>query len=1306
MLVAVAVLASSLVFAGGSSAHKVEPVYSCEEGEPDAENQCAVTVEATAEYSCATGDLVGTECVIDTGEVPAASCASGRLAGDICLHVANPISWCPVGKLTDDGCEHSVDAAEPCASGRLAGDICLHVANPISWCPVGKLTDDGCEHSVDAAEPCASGRPAGDICLHVANPISWCPVGKLTDDGCEHSVDAAEPCASGRPAGDICLHAADPVYRCSSGTLSGSRCLHTAPTVYRCSSGTLRGTSCVTSTTAPAAASCSSGSLSGGRCLHVTTADPGCPRGYQAGPFDTCYKYTSPAYRCASGTLRGASCVTTTAAPATAGCPAGYQAGAFGICYRYTAANASCPADYDPPSVGICFKRTPATPPCSAGYTHTAGKCTRITVVSSRCPADYDPPAAGLCFKRTPATPPCSAGYTHTAGKCTRITVVSSRCPADYDPPAAGLCFKRTPAEYTCTTGTPKGAKCTTTTPATVKYTCPTGTPDANNECTTTAPATLTCDGEETTDPACPHPHPDPTIDGLDATGTSVAGTAYTDDFTVTPTDTPVTTTDTGCSVAGTDGSYTLTATRPDPGTLTCTITATTATATAAIDFTNPPATLRAPTGLACTWPTQANGQVECSWHPVTGATRGYTVEYEMTLNLRGNIRTVARDRDVSGTKFSIGTNKYLTQTRLRVAAIGPDATGPYTAWATATKPGPAPRNLGVECRADAKVYVSWDAVARASAYTATITSTPPRAQVSAPRKLTENLEPPNSHSNPPTSFDFDGQANWSYEVQLTAEVSGTASLPATASTTCTPVAPPAPADVTAACSNGVLTVTWNPAGTGLSKATSHKPRIFTGESTTPDTRWTANAAGHDTTTATIPAPGEPDLPETDIFQVKVKATNTAGDSDWSDPVKATCGPPGPIEDLKCTAITKDQITIEWNTAVGAQNYTLIIAPTPTGTSQPPLSIAALQQEKQSYTFEGLYSSHLHRIAVQPTNTKLGPTATLECTTLDNDWLEVECSSTRVLDVEWNNPPDASLNYTVKISSPQEPPAATAVRLFAASGTNAATRWVTPGPIEQTFVQRKFERRYSVHIESSGASGPVYSQTVTDKCPNPSKPDWNTPNDDYDDPGLKWTWGINLPGWLSWPGDKLHDLLVGNQNPLLLPESRKCRVPTAQELLLDADLDRVCEESWSESMNLRLDAVLDWRDVDIIGAWDVSTNEGIVTSGEALADAAKSIDESLRNGKALRVAVRKAIGGIVVSEAVFYLKNASQNQVWARISPEEDCMNFEQLAYDQDTGWVAITTRVTEAENIGGYKTKTVASIEYCTNNPPSSGTD
>jgi hypothetical protein len=207
-------------------------------------------------------------------------------------------------------------------------------------------------------------------------------------------------------------------------------------------------------------------------------------------------------------------------------------------------------------------------------------------------------------------------------------------------------------------------------------------------------------------------------ISGLDAAGASVAGTAYTDDFTVAPPSSTVSVSGGGCvlSPASSTGVYTLTVTRADAGPRACTVTAigtAATTAVAAIAFTAAPpppsATLGAPTGLECAWPTQAGGKVECTWDPVTGATGGYAVRYELTLDLRGTIRTIAREKTESSTGFSIGLNKYLTQARLQTAAVGPDRTGPYTAWATVCRVGatggPTHDHDGLGCHSTGEVH-------------------------------------------------------------------------------------------------------------------------------------------------------------------------------------------------------------------------------------------------------------------------------------------------------------------------------------------------------------------------------------------------------------------------------------------------------------------------------------------------------------------------------------------------------------------------------------------------------------------------
>ena len=917
------------------------------------------------------------------------------------------------------------------------------------------------------------------------------------------------------------------------------------------------------------------------------------------------------------------------------------------------------------------------------------------------------------------------------------------------------------------------------------------------------------------------------------------------------------------------------------------------------------PAPVVAPGGFGCSWLVERPDQVECSWQPAADDAK-YEVQYKAMR--RGSV-LLSRTKPVSTARYRIGVPRSVDTASVRARATRPGETGPYTEWATAARPGPAPRNLEVECRADARVYVSWDPVTGASRYTAAITSTPPPAPAAVSLASTEHLTPSFPGARPPASFNFSGQPNWSYAVRLTAEASGTASLPATASATCTPVTPPAPTGVTASCANRALTVTWNTAGTGLAKATSYKPRIFTGNPPTESTRWTADAAGHGTTTAAIPGPGEPDLPDTGVFQVKVKAANNAGDSPYSTPAKATCGAPRPVSGFRCVETTSSSITVEWDALEEATTYKLMYPKTgsfsdeiwnqfngtasskspnrllhtftsrgdgrdiaagysyslgimavsdggegppsyayrckapangwlrvdcssegelsaewaSSSTSQDTVTVvdqdgqtftlydglgshtrlepsrtvafggtykvslasdngdgqpvrsqsktarcmpgpisglkcsastpknlavewdavvgadnyavkSSYQQptiqmwnrgytnigkpegpapDKHSYTFTDLFGTaddHNYWLGVRAENSKgKGDVSHIWCKTVDNDWVEAECSSTRVLDVSWDNPPDQNQSYTVILTSPADPPAARSTRSFPFAGTGAATRWTTPGPIGQTKQGAKdtWEEEYRVVVASNGHNGHIYSHSVKGSCSGSPSLVWDSPNDDGDSaPSWLSLGSLLLPnGWYhlavhgETPAETWHDTLVGEQNPTFGLASRTCRTPTQDELAADSDLDRVCEEAWSESINVRLDPVWDWRDVETLRVWDAITNQDIVsltTTGISLRDVYVTIRKNLDAGKTLRVAVRRAAGRFLATEALFYLYNASTNQDWVRIYPEQGCLNSQSMAYDEDVGFAPVTATSTAHETVNGYKTKTTATIKYC----------
>jgi len=324
---------------------------------------------------------------------------------------------------------------------------------------------------------------------------------------------------------------------------------------------------------------------------------------------------------------------------------------------------------------------------------------------------------------------------------------------------------------------------------------------------------------------------------------------------------------------------------------------------------------------------------------------------------------------------------------------------------------------------------------------------------------------------------------------------------------TYTPITPPKPTSVTASCANGVLTVTWEPAGAGLAEATAYKPRIFTGNPPTESANWTANTAGT-ATSAAIPAPGEPALPETGVFQVKIKASNAAGDSPYSQTAEATCGPPAPITGLKCTAITKDEITVEWNTAVGAESYTL------SGKSGTGRGAHIVKGDQGSGDFTNDNISDLrddasYLLRVVATNSQGTIFATLGCRTLDDDWLEVDCpASNSMLHVTWDNSIDDSQSYTVTIGHQGSTRALT---------SSNASSWVVPGQPEQ---------EHSVNVASTGV--PKYSQSKAKTCPelDPFGRNYN-PFLWPQEGGIDWPWEHDLDDEYTNNGYAIPFLITG-----------------------------------------------------------------------------------------------------------------------------------------------------------------------------------
>ena len=940
---------------------------------------------------------------------------------------------------------------------------------------------------------------------------------------------------------------------------------------------------------------------------------------------------------------------------------------------------------------------------------------------------------------------------------------------------------------YTCGLGTLSGTKCliTSTEMRSPTYTCGLGTLSGTKCLITktrtyvadTTCATGTWDGTD-----CAHNHPTaaPTITGLDASGASVAGTDYSDDFIVLPAGTAVSVAGQGCTLSGEAGSYTLTASRADAGTRTCTTTAGTATATTTATTTVTFSAARThfhapaqPPGLRCAtvsstsvvwrwdqaeraegyevsihdhgigtdpswkavgdqnqrsyttsgwtpsavpaanrrsldvravndrgegqvaygschslpagWLTaacDATGEITATWSVPHDLRATPGVAYTATITARlphGYGATALASHNGTGTTFTRTGSPgitYAVAVRTQPVAGKPVYTETKTAECEIT----VPVRVEVECRADAKVYTSWAGPADAKQYRLTIgisgTST-------TARTVTEYV-PDTAQDDPPTSHVRPGAVGARYNITVAAnDGAAWTSESEPAATTCDPIAPPAPTGVTASCTSGTLTVAWDTAGEGLSAATAYKPRIFTGTSTTPDPRWAANTT---TTSATIPAQGEDNLPTTGVFQVKVKAANTAGDSDWSDPAGATCGPPGHVSGVECTVLSDDSITIEWNPVVGADGYQAVASIWDVAS---PLNAHLLGWEdagtprktpsgKFVYELDGLDSEVDYYLGVRARNSSglgdLGSGSVRQCETIDDDWLEVECSAANAMvHIKWDSPPDDGQYYQLTVSQ-----GLSLASWRTKSFPSSTTSWVLVGVPEQT---------YRVEIESKGV--PEYSQTKDEKCPKLEPHGrFPTPNLWPREKGIDWPWEHDLDDEYSNFGHPLPFLVNGVSG-----YQRACTL---------ADKTWTCKEHWTEPMKVEIEDA--WKDVLIANSIEIVEADGLTDTERnwlarginwSVGRIAKAI--SWTKDKAVRLFVGQTAGRATgeLNVGGYFLEMGNDDRMFAYIFGPT-CLPSSINKWKPETFTMPDIVADDYISKVGDYTIKREYTVHYC----------
>ena len=703
----------ALALAGTATAHDPAPTAGCD-----------------ADYAL---NVAGDECTKTTTTSTPAECPSGfRLSGSSCTRtVGAGRPRCPVGQSLDT---------------QFGTAVCRGTRTVAAECPSGyRLSGSSCVRTIDfgpAVNKCPSGYRTGAFGICYRTYRAKCPSGyTLTSNGTciirELGLTTPSTCNAGDSRSRAtCTATTAPVPTCNLGTPSAGRCVGTAIDFPTCSSGTRSGGTCTIAT--ESTPTCSSGSLSGSSCVRTETRAPTCSGGTRSGGqcITSVTLRRTPSQSCPVGhELRDGKCVHNSSGPAPSPDPEPTAtAGRFLInsqssvafvgrgCHRLDITQSSGQSRayfyFDWAGIDV-YPTADCSGTARAGSRYQGFVDSAATINSARLRGGQASGTATITGRRD------QSEFGSAAAAFSAATIAG--LPSADDGPAGETYRRSFSVLGTNRAAAVAGSGCSLAEDTALRVgTTRHYTLSAKRSGQGQLACTITAGTASHTITITFNPI---TIDGLDATGSEKVGSTYQDPFSVLGTNRAAAVAGSGCSLAedtalraGTTRHYTLSATAAEAGKVACTITAGTASQTATIDFAAPPppttpttmpepagGALAAPGGLECAWHTQGNERVECTWDAATGATAGYTVKYELTLNLRGTTSTFASQKTTTRTEFSGGMNKYVAKARYKVAAKGPNGTGPFTEWATAIRPAlAAPTGVSAVCGSDGVLSVSW----------------------------------------------------------------------------------------------------------------------------------------------------------------------------------------------------------------------------------------------------------------------------------------------------------------------------------------------------------------------------------------------------------------------------------------------------------------------------------------------------------------------------------------------------------------------------------------------------------------------
>lgn len=319
-------------------------------------------------------------------------------------------------------------------------------------------------------------------------------------------------------------------------------------------------------------------------------------------------------------------------------------------------------------------------------------------------------------------------------------------------------------------------------------------------------------------------------------------------------------------------------------------------------------------------------------------------------------------------------------------------------------------------------------------------------------------------------------------------------------------------------------------------------------------------------------------------------------------------------------------------------------------------------------------------------------TASVDCDTISDTWVNADCSGAGIIRVRWDDPsgtqtaPSGYTGAIILAANLLDGQVASYDEAY--DSNNTSVEWGAIGSPNS---------EYQVHVQTKNANGgPVYSQTKNVVCPPLAAPDYSGPNVPQN---LSW-WqkGLILLGAVDGSPRVLSPsaaslLYFEGADYILNQVSRSCNSESDE---FTGVTTQTCDEVWNEYITVRLDeSSFDETAAKVVDANVPDDEAGIVGRTFSLRLLWGKIKKQGAKKIAAKILLRSGAGIALETYVIWVYYEGTAP--YAQINGKDNCIFDQPKNRGNDIrDWTATNVSVSATETVGKIKSVRNATVSYC----------